>query len=187
MKQHFYTRKGDDGSTGWLGAGRLAKYDARIETLGNLDECTSMIGTARAVINDPELAPIIIQIQRNLYTIMTEISADATAASRFERIEDANVEWLEKQIAELSAVTPMPEDFILPGDSLAGAFVDNARTVARRAERRTVEFMAEGAVKNPAILAYLNRLSSFLFILEMKINLMAGVDHPLLAGRQKPG
>ncbi|MHC1785324.1 MAG: cob(I)yrinic acid a,c-diamide adenosyltransferase [Anaerolineaceae bacterium] len=183
MRQHFFTGKGDDGTTGWLGAGRLRKNDPRIETLGNLDECTSLIGTARAVINSPEISPTLVQIQRDLYAIMTEISADSKNASRFQRIDEAKVIWLENQIAEISASTPMPEDFILPGDSLPGAFVDNARTSTRKAERRTVEFIGKGTVHNPFILAYLNRLSSFLFVLEMKVNRSAGVDHPLLAGR----
>lgn len=185
MGSKIFTRKGDDGSTGWLGAGRLAKFDARIETVGNLDECTSLIGTARAVINNPELAPILVQVQKDLYAIMTEISADAENAGRFKRIDESNVEWLESQIASMAATTPMPEDFILPGDSLPGAFVDNARTAVRRAERRTVEYLSRGTVNNPAILPYLNRLSSLLFILEMKVNLIAGVDHPLLAGKSR--
>jgi cob(I)alamin adenosyltransferase len=186
MGRKIFTRKGDDGTTGWLGSGRLAKYDMRIEAVGNLDECSSLIGTARAVINNPELSPILIQIQRDLYAVMTEISADEKNAARFPRIDESHVIWLENRIADLSAATPMPEDFILPGDSLPGAFVDNARTAVRRAERRTVEFLNENHVNKPAILSYLNRLSSLLFILELNVNQSAGIDHPLLAGRSQP-
>ncbi len=183
MGRKLFTGKGDDGTTGWLGAGRLAKYDMRIETVGSLDECSSLIGTARAVINDPNLSPILIQIQRDIYSIMTEISADEINAARFQQIDKSHVAWLESRIADLSAATPMPEDFILPGDSLPGAFVDNARTAVRRAERRTVEFLNENHLNKPSILSYLNRLSSLLFILELNVNKSAGVDHPLLAGR----
>jgi cob(I)alamin adenosyltransferase len=181
MKQHFYTGRGDDGTTGWLGTGRLPKFDARIETLGSLDECTSLIGTARAVIHHKDISPVLVQIQRDMYAIMTEISADFENAKRFSRMDEVRVNWLENQITEISATVAMPSDFILPGDSLAGAFVDNARTAARKAERRTAEFLSLGKVNNPFVLAYLNRLSSFLFVLEMKVNKMAGIENTLLA------
>lgn len=181
MRQHFYTGKGDNGTTGWLGSGRLSKFDPRIETLGSLDECTSLIGTARAVIRSDEISPALIQIQRDMYAIMTEISADQENARRFTRVDEARVSWLESQIADISAAVAMPSDFILPGDSLAGAFVDNARTSARTAERRAAAFLSLGKVNNPHILAYLNRLSSYLFVLEMKVNKMAGIENTLLA------
>lgn len=185
MKAHFYSRKGDDGTTGWLGQGRIQKFDIRIETIGSLDECSSFVGTARSVVKTPGAREALIQIQRDLYAIMTEISADAENAKRFLRIEQKDVEWLELQIATFSEKMTMPSDFILPGDSFSGALVDNARTSVRKAERRASEFFQTGQVKNGAILSFLNRLSSFLFVLEICENINSGVASTLLAASDK--
>jgi cob(I)alamin adenosyltransferase len=185
MKAHFYSRKGDDGTTGWLGQGRIPKSDLRIETVGSLDECSSLVGTARAVVKTTGAGEVLIQIQRDLYTIMTEISADSENAKRFPRIDQQDVEWHERQITIFSENMTMPSDFILPGDSYPGALVDNARTSVRKAERRASEFIQTGQVKNPAILAFLNRLSSFLFVLEIRENISAGVESTLLAASDK--
>lgn len=183
--KNVFSGKGDDGTTGWLGAGRIPKNDARIEALGNLDECTSIIGTARAVINNEDISPILVQIQRDIYSIMTEVASDSENAGKFARVDEGKIKWLEERISALSQDASMPEDFVLPGDSLPGAFVDNARTIVRRAERRVVELYRSKKMANSNILAYLNRLSSFLFLLEMKVNQDAGVDHPLLVGRKR--
>ena len=79
----------------------------------------------------------------------------------------SSTELLEKQVE-------MPREFILPGDSLAGAALDLARTIVRRAERRVAELLHHGDVNNPELLRYLNRLSSLLFVLELRENQAAG-------------
>lgn len=171
----YFTRKGDDGTTGWLGSGRISKQDPRIEALGALDESSAALGLARAAAHDPRSAPMILEAQRDLYRLMAEIAAPPDQAEGF-RFDAARVAWLEQQIESLGRSLSMPGEFIVPGDSPAGAAVALARTVVRRAERRIVELAGRHQVKNPAIQEYLNRLSSLLFVLELVENNAAGKD-----------
>lgn len=170
----FYTRTGDDGTTGLLGEGRVPKTHPRIETLGALDESTATLGLARAQARDPRSSGILLEAQRDLYKLMAEVAATPENAEKFRAIDAARVDWLEAQIGALSATVTMPREFILPGDSLAGAALSMARAVIRRAERRVVELFDEQEVSNPDLQRYLNRLSSLCFVLELLENKAAG-------------
>ncbi|MGW8249300.1 MAG: ATP:cob(I)alamin adenosyltransferase, partial [Anaerolineales bacterium] len=75
----------------------------------------------------------------------------------------------------------LPEEFILPGDSQAGALLSLARTVVRRAERRVADLFHAGEIENPDLLRYLNRLSSLCFVLELLENQAAGAQDTTLA------
>jgi len=170
----FYTSKGDDGTTNLLGEGRVTKYHARIEAVGTLDESTAAIGLARAQCLDPRSGPILLEAQRDLYKLMAEVAATPENAERFHFIHASRVKWLEEQTDALSEVVEMPKEFILPGDSLAGAALSLARAIVRRAERRVVELFDEQEVVNPDLQRYLNRLSSLCFVLELLENRAAG-------------
>jgi len=170
----FYTSKGDDGTTNLLGEGRVAKYHARIEAVGTLDESSAALGQARAQCLDPRSGPILIDAQRDLYKLMAEVAATPENAERFHFIDEARVAWLEKQTDTLSEIVEMPREFILPGDSLAGAALSLARAIIRRAERRVVELYDTEEVINPDLQRYLNRLSSLCFVLELLENKAAG-------------
>ncbi|MFH1185755.1 MAG: cob(I)yrinic acid a,c-diamide adenosyltransferase [Chloroflexota bacterium] len=168
-----YTRRGDDGTTGWLGKGRLPKNHPRIEAVGTLDEASAAMGAARSAARDRRTAPLLLEAQRDLYQLMAEASAAPEGANTF-RFDPARVEWLEQQIDALAQEIPMPGEFIVPGDSAAGAALAVARAVVRRAERRVVELHRHGQLKNAALHQYLNRLSSLLFVLELAENKAAG-------------
>ena len=170
----FYTSKGDDGTTNLLGEGRVAKYHARIEAVGTLDESSAALGLARAQCLDPRSGPILLEAQRDLYKLMAEVAATLENAQRFHFIDAGRVIWLEQQTDALSEVVEMPKEFILPGDSLAGAALSLARAIIRRAERRVVELYDEQEVVNPDLQRYLNRLSSLCFVLELLENKAAG-------------
>ena len=139
----FYTSKGDDGTTGLLGEGRVMKYHARIEAVGTLDESTAALGLARAQCLDPRSSPILLKAQRDLYKLMAEVAATPENAERFRMIDASRVKWLEEQTDALSESVEMPREFILPGDSLAGAALSLARAFIRRAERRVVVLLDE--------------------------------------------
>jgi cob(I)alamin adenosyltransferase len=173
-RMSFYTSKGDDGTTNLLGEGRVTKYHARIEAVGTLDESSAALGLARAQCLDPRSSPILLEAQRDLYKMMAEVAATPDNANRFRSIDDARVKWLEQQTDLLSEVVEMPKEFILPGDSLAGAALSLGRAVIRRAERRVVELFDEQEVSNPDLQRYLNRLSSLCFVLELLENKAAG-------------
>ena len=105
---------------------------------------------------------------------MAEVAATPENAERFHFIDAARVKWLEEQTDFLSTLIEMPKQFILPGDSLAGAALSLARAVVRRAERRVVELFDTEEVVNPDLQRYLNRLSSLCFVLELLENKAAG-------------
>lgn len=181
----FYTRKGDDGYTGVLGEGRVAKYDLVPETLGTVDEATAALGLARSLCQGEGSAETILQIQRHLYGLMAEVAATPENVARFHVVEQSHVAWLEEQTALFSQKAPVPKEFIVPGDTPVGAALDLARTVTRRAERRLAEFLHRGGTQNTALLQYLNRLSSLLFVLEVYENQVSGQDKLTLArGKQ---
>lgn len=181
MAQSFYTGTGDDGSTGLLGQGRISKSDLRLETLGAIDEANSAIGLARTACQSIEARGTLVQIQRDLYRIMAEIASTGENPERFRTIDAERVGWLETMIDRLSESVEPPREFIVPGDCPAGAALDLARTITRRAERRLVELNQRETLLNPALLSYLNRLSSFCFVLELKENVLAGAERPTLA------
>ena len=131
----FYTRKGDDGTTGLLGEGRVAKHHARMEAIGTLDESSASLGLARAAARDVRCGSLLLEAQRDLYRLMAEIAATPENANQF-HFDVQRVDWLEKHIDALSKIVEMPKEFIVPGDSAAGAALSLARAVVRRAERR---------------------------------------------------
>jgi cob(I)alamin adenosyltransferase len=170
----FYTRKGDEGYTDLLG-GRVPKYDARPETFGTIDEATSSIGMARALARSERTKAILVDVQRDLYTMMAELAFTAEMRQGKYHIASEHVARIERETDGLEADVLLPPQFILPGDSVAGAALDVARTVVRRAERLAVRLAHGGEVENEQLLAYLNRLSSLLFILARFEDHEAGV------------
>ncbi len=170
----FYTRHGDDGTTGLLGGGRVPKHHPRIEALGAIDEANATLGLARALAQSPQTGEILLEAQRDLYNLMAEVAATPENAQRFRAIDVARVTWLEERIEAIGEAVGAPEEFIVPGDTPSGAALALARTVVRRAERRLSVLLAQGEVTNAELLRYLNRLSSLCFVLELLENSEAG-------------
>ena len=170
----FYTRSGDDGKTGILGEGRLPKYHPRMEALGTLDEASAALGLARALCEAAQTGPILVTVQRDLYTLMAEVAATQENTKQFRTVDPERIQWLESQTDAFAALVPVPAEFILPGDSLAGAALSLSRTIVRRAERRLAELLDKGELDNPVLPQYLNRLSSLCFAMELLENQQAG-------------
>ncbi len=177
----FYTQTGDDGYTGILGEGRTPKYDHRIETLGALDEANAAIGLARSMCQAPQTNLILLEAQRDLYHIMAEIASLPENAARLRKISAERVSWMETQIEVISNVVYIPSEFIVPGDSQAGAMIDLARTIIRRSERHIAYLLHHSDIENKELLRYVNRLSSLCFVLELLENQAAGKNKSTLA------
>jgi cob(I)alamin adenosyltransferase len=177
----FFSGQGDDGYTGLLGEGRVPKYDARPNAYGTVDEASAALGLARALAKTDEARRLTIEIQRDLYRVMSELAATDENAARFESVDQSRLEWLDANIERLGAEIDMPKDFVLGGDSPSGAAFDLARTVVRRAERLVARMTHEGTLSNGRVLPYLNRLSSLCFILALIEIRAAGVASPTLA------
>ncbi len=176
----FYTKKGDEGTTGFLGKERVKKYNLRMETLGSLDEANATLGLCRAFVCSTEIKEIVIKIQKDLYLLMGEVASEKEIAEMYRKINPENTIWIERTIDLISHKTSIPSEFIVPGDTKGGAFLALARTVIRRAERRLVELIDSGLVENQELIRYLNRLSSLLFVLELYENQVCGKGNQTL-------
>jgi cob(I)alamin adenosyltransferase len=177
----FYTRRGDDGYTGLLGPERVPKYDPRPEAYGTVDEAQAALGLARASGCSARSREILLAVERDCYALMSELAAAGDSDSPFAgAVTAAQVDQLEAWTAELEAQFEMPREFILPGDSLAGAALHVARTTVRRAERLAARLTHEGLLRNGQVLRFLNRLSALLFA-------MACLEDHLATGRRPTG
>jgi cob(I)alamin adenosyltransferase len=170
----FYTGKGDQGATDLLGD-RVGKNDPVIELLGTLDEASSVMGLARSASASGRTAELLMEFQRDLYQIMAEVAFTDEIRPAAYNLSSERVSRIEEVTDAYSAEVDLPRQFILPGDTQAGATLDIARTVVRRAERRAVELMNADRLPNGEIIRYLNRLSSFLFIAARMEDHLAGV------------
>jgi cob(I)alamin adenosyltransferase len=180
MPAKLYSGRGDDGFTGLLGAGRVPKYDPRPEAYGTLDEASSLMGLARAIVKSERSRALLLESQRHLYCIMSELAATPENAERFRCLGTEHVAWLESQTDALGSEVVLPDEFVVPGDSQAGATLDVARTVVRRAERLVVKLMHDGLATNEQVMRYLNRLSSLLFVMARYEDALAGAGRVTL-------
>lgn len=162
--QKIYTGRGDDGYTSLIGGARVAKYDPRPEAYGTLDEASAALGLARATATMAETRAAIVEMQRALYRLMAELATVEGKTSAY-AMTGADIARVEELTGEFTARVPVQREFVVPGDTLAGAALDVARTVVRRGERRVTRLAHEGMVTNPHVLGFLNRLSSLCFIL----------------------
>ncbi len=168
----IYTRTGDDGTTGLVDGSRLPKHAARMEAIGAVDETNSVVGLAVCALGDSDHAKTLTRIQNDLFDLGADLATpgeDFTPGEMTLRIVPAQVTWLEQAIDALNDHLEPLRSFILPGGSEAAARVHVARASARRAERAATALAASDPV-NPAALAYINRLSDYLFVLARAIN-----------------
>lgn len=182
----LYTRSGDDGYTGVLGRERVAKYDLQPVAYGTLDEVSALLGLARTAVKHACSNDIIVEVQLDLYAAMADLATTPEAATKSGiRLDAARIQWLEGIVDEVGREVQIPPAFVIPGDSYAGALLDVARTVSRRAERHVAKLHHQAMLSNPAVLQYLNRLSSLLFVLSRLEDKAAGVTEFTLAKWEK--
>jgi cob(I)alamin adenosyltransferase len=167
----IYTRTGDDGTTGLVDGSRRAKHSARIEAIGAIDEANSMLGFATVAL-DGEAKADVTRLQNDLFDLGADLATpgeDFAPGEMTLRIVPAQAEWLEARIdAATATLTPLTS-FVLPGGSEGAARVHLARAAVRRAERAMTALASHEPV-NPAALAFVNRLSDYLFQLARLLN-----------------
>jgi len=177
----WYTGMGDDGYTGVLGRERVPKYAERPEAYGTVDEASAVLGVARAQAREARTQELLLAVQRDLYYLMADLATLPETATRPPWLTSSRLDWLEACTEQVGATIKMPNAFIVPGDSLAGAALEVARTVVRRAERLVARLTHDGEVRDDLPLKYLNRLSSLLFVLARLEDKAAGVERFTLA------
>lgn len=160
----IYTQRGDDGTTGLLYGGRVGKADPAVEAYGTVDEAQAFLGLARSEAGaGSELDAALIELERDLWVLMADLATGDDNRHKLEAgrtlVTGDMVRRLEDRIDALSAGSPLPTEFVVPGQNSVAARLDVARTVVRRAERRAVEVCPESSLAVP----YLNRLSDLLW------------------------
>jgi len=171
----IYTRTGDDGTTGLVDGSRLPKHAARMEAIGAVDEANSALGLAAVSLKETAFGEALYRIQNDLFDLGADLATPAEEGDDFApsemvlRMVAAQVEWLEAAIDELNARLEPLTSFVLPGGTEQAARVHVARAAARRAERAMTS-MAAVEPTNPQALAYINRLSDYLFVLARVAN-----------------
>jgi len=165
----IYTRTGDTGTTGMADGSRLAKDSLRMHAIGDVDELNSMIGV---VINKSLSAG---DIQENLITIQHDLFnlGGQLAMPDYTMVNQDRIDWLESTLDGMNEQLEPLKEFILPGGDEASCFCHMARTICRRAERSLVSLNAETEI-NGVLLAYINRLSDWLFVASRMLNKVQG-------------
>lgn len=160
----IYTRTGDDGSTGLGDGSRVRKDAARVEAYGTVDETNAAVGLLRAQLPQQHLAQnMLTHVQHDLFDVGGELCIPG-----HRMLTAAYIERLEQAIDAINEHLPPLKDFILPGGSLAASQAHMARTICRRAERRTLT-LADLEEVSPLAVQYLNRLSDYLFVLARQL------------------
>jgi cob(I)alamin adenosyltransferase len=158
-----YTGKGDDGTTGLLYGGRVAKNSAAPEAYGAIDEAQAFVGLIRAEVEPgAELDDLLIEIARDMWVAMGELATDPKNLQKLtSRVTQDMVDRVGARVAAIEERFEMPREFVIPGENRVAALCDVARAVVRRAERAAVGVAADDSF----VLPYLNRLSSLLWVL----------------------
>ena len=162
----IYTRTGDDGTTGLVDGSRVPKHGPRTEAMGAVDEANAALGFAAQALDGAHRDDVT-RLLNDLFDLGADLATpgeDFAPSEMVLRIVPAQAEWVEKRIDEANEALEPLTSFILPGGTEGAARLHLARTAVRRAER-AMTALAETDPVNPAALAFINRLSDYLFVL----------------------
>ena len=187
----IYTRTGDDGSTGLVDGSRLSKDSLRVAAYGDVDETNAVIGLVRLQLQSRRLDAMLARIQNELFDLGADLATPLPEAGAADseyalRVQPEQTARLETELDALNADMEPLTSFVLPGGSAPAAYLHQARTVTRRAERTMVALAAEAPV-TPEALRYINRLSDFLFVAARHVNDHGRADILWVPGANRPG
>jgi cob(I)alamin adenosyltransferase len=180
------TKHGDGGQTGLAGGIRVSKADLRVEAYGSVDELNTVLGFARSICKNGEIAAWTEQIQKTLFRLGSALATPPESRKPQLHITAEDVDFLTQLVYKIEGTEGILADWSLPGASTESAAYEIARTVCRRAERNTVRLAESGQAVQAEVMAYLNRLSDLLWLFGRLIELNAGIDARLRDG-SKPG
>lgn len=171
----IYTRTGDKGTTGLGDGSRIEKDSVRVEAYGTADELNSVVGMLLSYELPESVRYCLTAVQHDLFDLGGELCIPGHSV-----LKDEQVNELENQLDLMNEHLKPLKEFILPGGTQAAAVAHLARTVCRRAERRTITLQneSEDAV-NAVVVRYLNRLSDLLFVIARYLNHCAEVGDVL--------
>jgi len=158
-----YTKTGDRGETSLIGGKRVLKNNIRVESYGAIDELISSLGIVRASDIDVYYKDFILNIQDKLMNAASILAAEGDIAKKLPKIDDNDIEILEKEIDRITEKLPLIKYFVLPGGNLPEAYAHMSRSICRRAERVIITMIEREYDVPEVLLRYINRLSDFLF------------------------
>jgi len=180
----FCTRRGDGGETELLGGQRVPKDHPLVAAVGEIDEFNALLGVVVAFSEHQAEREVLIEIQKDLFLIGTELSGNGKARIS-KRINSNRVAELEQELDSIEKELPTLTHFILPGGSRHASLFHLARTICRRAERSIVTLSKRQKV-DPQIIIYLNRLGDLLFMMARKANREKRVEEIIWRGNKLP-
>ncbi|HCM74875.1 MAG TPA: cob(I)yrinic acid a,c-diamide adenosyltransferase [Cytophagales bacterium] len=165
----IYTKTGDKGDTALFGGKRVSKGELRIESYGTIDELNSYVGLLRDQDVNKKRKNVLVEIQDRLFTVGSILATEpGNTKVQIPSLVEEDITFLEKEIDTMeSELSPM-KSFVLPGGHPSVSFGHITRTVCRRAERLVIRLNLVEKVE-PLVIAYLNRLSDYFFVLCRKM------------------
>ena len=182
-KSGIYTKGGDGGETSLVGGTRVSKDHPSLDAYGGVDEINSWLGLCVAQMEEIGLKNFELDkdwlkdIQRDLFVMGSILACEEGREVALVGLEQSAVEKLEQRIDEMDERLAPLKNFILPGGSVPGASLHVARTCCRRVERAIISLQKKNF--SPVYLAYINRLSDFLFVLARYVNMQLGSEECL--------
>ena len=176
------TKRGDGGQTGLAGGIRVSKADLRVESYGSIDELNTVLGFARSICQNKEIAAWTEEIQRTLFRVGSALATPPESKKQPPVLTPEDIDSLTDLVHQIEATEGILSDWSLPGAHTESAAYEVARAVCRRAERAAVRFVESGGVVQPAVLPYLNRLSDVIWLFGRLIEFNAGIDARLRDG-----
>jgi len=170
------TKRGDGGQTALAGGIRVSKADLRVESYGSIDELNTVLGFARSICRNKEIAAWTEEIQRTLFRVGSALATPPESKKQPPVLTPEDIDRLTDLVHQIEATEGILSDWSLPGAHTESAAYEVARAVCRRAERAAVRFVESGGVVQPAVLPYLNRLSDVIWLFGRLIEFNAGID-----------
>ena len=174
-----YTKTGDAGTTSLVGGKRVPKDCARLESYGTIDELNAQVGLLLTYVTEQEDRECLVGVQNRLFVIGAQLATEPESPHKPScTISSEDVLKLEQSIDRASEDLPKWRGFTLPGGCRAAAYAHVCRTVCRRAERRILALNAAEPVE-AQLLAYVNRLSDYFYVLALRLNFLQGTEEIL--------
>lgn len=175
----IYTRTGDAGTTSLVGGKRVNKACDRLESYGTIDELNAQIGLLLTYVPDTTEKDCLVGIQNRLFVVGAQLATEPESSHVLTRtITDEDIAALERDIDQTAEGLPKWKGFTLPGGCRAAAHAHVCRTVCRRAERCIERLNASEPVESH-VLAYINRLSDYFYVLALRLNVLQETEEIL--------
>ncbi len=160
------TKQGDGGLTRLFSGEKVSKNSPRINSYGDIDELVSILGIARQQTKKADIQEALLFIQRSLFIAASELATTSEKLSWLKnRIDNDALKILDDKRDALEKIVTIPNGFIVPANTLAASYIDYARAVSRRCERKIIALLEKKIIANTILLIWFNRLSDYLYLL----------------------